>query len=119
MRKLNNKFTFGYLKSAKHRQRSAITTRFLAKSRELHLVTPDTAYWKGVLLPRWVVELDYSAKTLWTTILYYIPRSRLGKAKLKLFQYLNSTFKFIPGGCFRSSSQWEDPPIGPPITIYS
>lgn len=122
MCKLNNKFTFGYLKSAKHRKRSAITTRFFAKSKELHLVTPDTAYWKDVLLPRWVVELKYSAITIWAKLfgkLGGLPVSHLGKSKLKLFQNRTSTFKLIPGGCFRATSQWEDPPIGPPITIYS
>ena len=119
MCKLNNKFTFGYLKSAKHRKRSAIATRFFAKSKELHLVTPDTAYWKGVLLPRWVVELHYSAITSWNYMVCGVPKSHLGKSKIKYFQHHTSTFKLIPGGCLRAPSQWEDPPIGPPITIYS
>ena len=72
-------------------------------------------YWRRAFLPAWVQEIDYSSLTKWKVLLGgFLPRSHLGKSKLKVRQFGNqrSWIRSI-GGC--GSYVWADPPQGPPL----
>ncbi len=72
-------------------------------------------YWGSTFLPSWVIDLQYSAITTWKLIHDGgVPSSHLGKSRLKTQQHRHHSWKTVPGGCFRSTSEWEDPPQGPP-----
>ena len=67
-------------------------------------------YWGSTFLPSWLVDIRYSA-IMWAA---YCANSRAGKSRLKTQQHRHHSWKTVPGGCFRSTSEWEDPPQGPP-----
>lgn len=132
MRKLNTKFTFGYLKSAKHRQRSAITSRYVSKTQEINLsisntitkrnkillVVPSMEYWHKAFLPEWVQRIGYSSKTSVPFLLGKhggIPISHLGKSRLKFFQTANASFKVATNGS--TFGTWADPQQAPPLNF--
>ena len=82
----------------------------------------DMKYWGGAFLPSWVVNLRYSAITPWVKLLGKLgglPSSHLGKSRLKKYQFRHHSWKAVPGGCFRCTNEWEDPPQGPPTDYPS
>ena len=79
-------------------------------------------HWGGTFLPSWVIDLRYSAITPWVKMigkLGGLPASRLGKSRLKKYQFRHHSWKAVPGGCLRCASEWEDPPQGPPTDYPS
>lgn len=71
-------------------------------------------YWHRAFLPAWVQEIDYSSHTKWKSLLGgFLPRSHLGKSKLKKYQFRHHSWKASVGGC--GTIVWADPPQGPPL----
>lgn len=126
MYKLNNKFTFGYLKCAKHRKRSAITTRYISKTQELNLsisniltksnkillIAPSMGKWGKAYLPTWLIDLRYSG-SVWAKYSVY---TLCGKYSLKKNQSQNQkSWKRLIGGC--TCGIWADPQQAPPLNF--
>ena len=75
-------------------------------------------YWKGVYRPEWVERIGYSSKTKWVKLLGKlggIPKSHMGKSRLKFFQTRNSAFKIATNGS--TSGKWADLQQAPPFNI--
>ena len=82
--------------------------------------------WEKAVLPEWIIAMrdslyipTYSSITIWRKLLGRlggVPISHLGKSRLKLFMSRNNSWHTHAGGCTSDSSDWPDPPQGPPET---
>jgi hypothetical protein len=82
--------------------------------------------WNKAVLPEWIISMrdslyisTYSSITVWVKMigrLGGLPISHLGKSHLKLFMSHNPSWQSHAGGCTSDSSEWSDPPQGPPKT---
>ena len=81
---------------------------------------PSMDYWHKAFLPEWVQRIGYSSRTQWAKLLGKLgglPKSHLGKSRLKLFQMHNEAFKITTGGT--SGGVWPDLPVGPPYAFFN
>ena len=68
------------------------------------------------MVPVWVFQLNYSAKTTWVKLLGKlggIPISHMGKSRLKIFQKTKASFRVATNGS--TFGTWADPQQAPPI----
>ena len=90
------------------------------EKQSLILVVRSMYLWERKVLPRWVWDLKYSAITLWAKLLGKLgglPVYHLGKSRLKIYMSLRSSWYTHAGGTACDSSEWSNPPQGPPISF--
>ena len=82
-------------------------------------LTVDMTFWQAAFLPEWVERIGYSSKTKWVKLigkLGGLPKSHLGKSRLKFFQARNSSFKIATNGS--PVGTWADPQQAPPYILF-
>tara|TARA_B110000003_G_scaffold239907_1_gene246228 strand:- start:423 stop:767 length:345 start_codon:yes stop_codon:yes gene_type:complete len=92
----------------------------LTKRNKISLVAPSMGYWHNVFLPEWVERINYSSRTKWVTLLGKlggIPKSHMGKSRLKFFQKANASFKIASNGS--TFGTWADPQQAPPYAFFN